>query len=86
MMAICQKKNVRDSWNCYAGSLGVEQPVYIFAGSDKDEATFLEHNAAMWKLLGKDVTDVYNKMMALCRKREYKRAWYQPELSYSPQK
>jgi len=86
MVALCQKKNVRDSWYCYAGSLGVEQPVYIFAGPDKDEAGFISHNAEMWKLLGKDVTDVYNKMMAICRKREYKRAWYQPELSYSPKK
>ena len=38
----------------------------------------------MWKLLGKDVSDIYNKSMALCWKREYKRGWYQPELSYSP--
>jgi hypothetical protein len=84
--AIAQKKNVRDTWYCYAGSLGVEQPVYIFAGPDKDEGGFLKHNAEMWKLLGKDLTDVYNKMIALCRKREYKRAWYQPELSYSLKK
>lgn len=86
LMALCQKKEVRDTWYCYAGSLGVEQPVYVFAGPDKDEAAFIAHNAEMWKLLGKDVTELYNKMIALCRKREHKRAWYQPELSYSPKK
>ncbi len=86
MMALCQKKGVRDSWYCYAGSLGVEQPVYIFAGPDKEEAEFVKHNAEMWKLLGKDVTDVYNKLLAICRKRVGNKGWYQPELSYSPKK
>jgi len=86
MMALCQKKGVQDSWYCYAGVLGVEQPVYIFAGPDKDEGEFLKHNAEMWKLLGEDATAGYSKLMAICRKREYKRGWYQPELSYSPKK
>jgi hypothetical protein len=86
MMALCQKKGVRDSWYCYAGTLGVEQPVYVFAGPDKDEGEFIMHNAEMWKLLGKDIDDIFNKLIAICRKREYRRGWYQPELSYTPKK
>lgn len=86
IMALCQKKGVRDSWYCYAGSLGVEQPVYIFAGPDKDEGEFIKHNREMWKLLGDEVTDIYNKLLAICRKRVGNKGWYQPELSYSPKK
>jgi hypothetical protein len=85
-LATCQKKGVRDSWYCYSGVMGVELGTYLMAGPDKSEAEFLNHNLEMWKLLGKDVEDIYNKLLAICRKREYKRAWYQPELSYSPKK
>jgi hypothetical protein len=86
IIAIFEKKGVRDSWYCYFGLMGVEQPTYLMAGTDKDEGEFIKHNAEMWKLLGKDVDDIYNKLMSICRKREYKRGWYQPELSYHPKK
>lgn len=84
--ALCNKKNIRDTWYCMAGTLGVEQPVYAFVCHDKNEGEFIKHNAEMWKLLGKDVDDIWNRLLAICRKRESKREWYQPELSYSPKK
>jgi len=84
LFALCKKRNIRDIWYCMAGSLGVEQPGYVFVCHDKNEGEFFKHNTEMWKLLGKEGDDVFNKLLAICRKRESKREWYLPELSYSP--
>jgi hypothetical protein len=84
LFALCKKKNVRDSWHCMAGTLGVERPVYTFVCHDKNEGEFVKHNEEMWKLMGKDADVVFSKLLAICRKRESKREWYQPDLSYSP--
>jgi hypothetical protein len=86
MMALTKKKGVRDTWYCLAGGLGTDQPVYVMASPDKDETEFIKHNADMWKLLGDEITPLYQKGLSLCRKRETRRLWYQAELSYTPAK
>jgi hypothetical protein len=86
LMAITKKKGIRDTWYCLVGGIGTDQPVYVMAGQDKDETEFIKHNAEMWKLIGADISELYKKSLALLRKRETRRLWYQPELSYTPEK
>lgn len=82
---VAKKKGVKDSWLCFVGGLGTEQPVYYFAGPDT-LVDFYKHNAEMWKLMGKEAGEMQQKMLLLCRKRESAMAWYMPELSFTPQK
>jgi len=84
-MALAKAKGVQDTWYCLVGGLGTEQPVYYMAGPDT-LVDFFKHNAEMWKLLGKDASEMLKKMQLLCRKRESAMVWYTPELSYAPQK
>jgi hypothetical protein len=83
-MAIVKKRGVRDTWYCLVGGLGTEQPVYVDVGPDKDETEFIKHNAEMWKLMGADISELYKKSLSMLRKRETRRLWHQPELSYTP--
>jgi len=83
--AFSKKKGVKDTWYCLVGGLGTEQPVYYMAGPDK-MVDFFKHNVEMWKLMGKEASDIQQKMLLLCRKRESVMAWQLPELSYTPQK
>jgi hypothetical protein len=80
-----KKKGVKDTWLCFVGGLGTEQPVYYMAGPDTI-VDFYKHNEEMWKLMGKEASEMQQKALLLCRKRESAMAWYQSELSYTPQK
>jgi hypothetical protein len=84
-MALVRARGVQDTWYCFVGGLGTEQPVYYMAGPDT-LVDFFKHNAEMWKLLGKEAGELQKKMLALCRRRESAMVWYTPELSYTPQK
>jgi hypothetical protein len=86
LVALANKKGVRDTWNCLIGGLGTDAPVYVFAGPEKNEIESLEHNEEMWKLLGDDADAPYDKGLSVCRKRESRHLWYQAELSYAPVK
>lgn len=84
LVALNKKKGIRDIWYSLVGGLGTNQPVYVYAGPDKDQLEFIKHNPEMWKMLGDEADVVFNKLLSLCRKRESRNLWYQAELSYSP--
>jgi len=82
--ALAKAKGVRDISFCMVGSMGTEQPMYIFATPDKDEPEFLKHDAEMWKLVGDDAAATYRRVLPQIRRRESRRLWYDEELSYVP--
>jgi hypothetical protein len=80
------KNKIRDTWYCWVGGLGTDQPVHVYIGPDKDPSEFFKHNAEMWKIMGKEASDLQAKMLTYLRKREGRMVWLQPELSYTPKK
>ena len=84
LVALMKKRNVTAEWDAFVGGLGTEQPLYAFAARDTNMADFWAHNADMWKALGKEGGTLFDKLQACTRKHEWKFAWYQPELSYTP--
>jgi hypothetical protein len=84
VVALMKKRNITDRWDAFVGGIGTEQPLYAFAARDTNMADFWTHNAEMWKALGKEGNTLFDQLQACTRKREWKFAWYQPELAYTP--
>jgi hypothetical protein len=83
LFALMKKRNITDGWNAFVGGIGTEQ-LYAFVTRDTSMADFWTHNAEMWKTLGKERSALIDQLKACTRKREWKFAWYQPELGYTP--
>jgi hypothetical protein len=83
LVALMKKRNITDRWDAFVGGIGTEQH-YAFVARDTNMADFWTHNAEMWKALGKEGGPLFDQLQACTRKREWKFAWYQPELSFSP--
>lgn len=82
--AVMVDKEVLQSWYFYWGVIGTENPVLLSAAGAKNPSAFYEENAMAWKVWGKEVGKIRQKMMNYVRKQEQKTAWIQHELSYSP--
>jgi hypothetical protein len=79
------KKNVQ-SWYLFHGVMGTDNPMFVMAATAENATEFYQSNAAMWKILGEEVSKLRNRMMSYVRKQEQKTAWRVPDLCYAPQK
>lgn len=83
-VALEKSKNISEEINMFVGDIGTEMPVYIAALSAKNNSDFFTHNEKMWEILGKEGDVLFQKVMSLVRRREFKRIWFLPDLSYIP--
>ena len=83
---ILESKKYIGSLNIGWGDIGVEGPLYIVYSSGKSSVDFLEQNSKMWKLIGEEGWEIYEKAIALTRKLETLELWDLKDLSYSPKK
>ena len=84
--AYMKDKEIIQSWYHYWGVMGTDSPVMLGVATAKNPQAFYEENAKMWKAVGKEAGKFKKKMMKFVRKQEQKRAWFQKELSYNPNK
>lgn len=81
---LLKSKNYNDELHLIAGDMGIDMPVYFGLLYGKDTADFWAQNQKMWELLGEEGGVLFQKMMSLVRKRDFKQFWYSPDLSYIP--
>ena len=84
-MSLMRQNNTTQAWYGHVGGLGTDQPVYIFASMAKNAVDFNTRNAAMWEAFGDRGSEIYRRMLECLRKREQRRGWFQPGLSYTPE-
>ena len=86
MLLLVKSKNITESIYSYSGSWGLKNTVHIGVIIGKNPADFWDANSKMWKALGEEAGPLWQKMISLIKKREFRQFWYSPNLSYQPEK
>jgi len=84
--AICKAKNVDSGFNTWVGGIGTDLPFYLYTELGKSPADFFLNEEKVMKLIDPEVTQLWNKTLALMRKYEFKMGTFRPDLSYYPVK
>jgi hypothetical protein len=77
-------KNIDYGWKLYMGDIGTDMPFYFFVHSGKNAADFCDQAEKRHEAMGKELPDLWWKVLETIRKYEYKTGWYRPDLSYTP--
>lgn len=83
---IGNEKKVAQTWHCFTGGLGTDEPLYIWEAFAKNAIDFHEKNKVFWEALGQGGVDLYGKWMKCVRKREARTGRIRVGLSYSLEK
>jgi hypothetical protein len=86
VVALFKAKKVATGFNTFMGGIGTESPMYFYAESGRTVADFFLTAEKTDKILGKEIFDLWNKMLTLMRRYEYKMGIARPDLSYIPVK
>ena len=76
-------KSAPHGYRIYTGGLGTEPSIMVVRWA-RSEAELQDQMEANRQALG-DISDLYNRTMAIIRKRETYGAWMKPDLSYQPE-
>jgi hypothetical protein len=86
MITLYKSKNLEDinyGWKLYMGDIGTDMPFYFFIHSGKNAADFWYQEEKRHEAMGKELPDLWWKVLETIRKYEYKTGWYRPDLSYT---
>lgn len=86
LLALVKSKNITEDIYSYSGSWGMELPLHIGVLLGKDAGDFWNANRKIWETLGEEGQPLYQKLISLIKKRDFKQFWYNPNLSYYPEK
>jgi hypothetical protein len=84
IVALFKAKKIANGFNTWIGGLGTEQPFYFYTETGKSPADFFLTSEKTMKLVDPDVTNIWNAVLGLMRKYEFKMGSYRPDLSYAP--
>ena len=82
--AVFKSKKIANGFNTFTGGIGTEAPFYFYAEFGRTMGDFFMTAEKTDKALGQEITDLWNKMLALMRKYEYKTGTVRPDLSFTP--
>jgi hypothetical protein len=84
--ALFKAKNVDSGFNTFVGGIGTDLPFYLYTEEGTSPADFFLNEEKVMKLVDPEVTELWNKTLALMRRYEFKMGTYRPDLSYHPVK
>jgi len=84
IVALFKAKKVTHGFNSWIGGIGTEAPLYFYSELAKSAADFFLTSEKVMKIVDPEVTELWNKTLALMRKYEYKTGSVRPDLSYMP--
>jgi hypothetical protein len=83
-VSLLKAKKTTEGIDIYVGDMGVDVSMFMGVLYGKDASDFWAHNMKMWQAIGKEGQELFQKLLSLLRKREFRQFWYAPELSYIP--
>jgi hypothetical protein len=84
IVALFKTKKISSGFNSWIGGIGTEMPFYFYSETGKSPADFFLTSEKVMKLVDPDVTNIWNAVLGLMRKYEFKMGLVRPDLSYTP--
>lgn len=84
IVALYQAKKISGGFKTWIGGMGTEMPFYFFSMTAKSAADMFVTDEKTTKLLDPEATAIWNVMLKLMRKYEFKTGMPRPDLSYAP--
>lgn len=84
IVELCKAKKLAIQFNTFIGGIGTDAPLYFYTEFGRTAGDFFMTAEKTDKILGQDITDIWNKVMSLTRKYEFKMGSVRPDLSYAP--
>jgi hypothetical protein len=84
IVELCKSKKLTIQFNTFTGGIGTDAPLYFYTEFGRTIGDFFMTAEKTDKILGQDITDIWNKVLSLMRKYEFKTGLVRPDLSYAP--
>lgn len=84
IVEICKSKKLTIQFNTFIGGIGTDAPLYFYTEFGRTMGDFFVTAEKTDKILGQELTDIWNKVLSLMRKYEFKTGLVRPDLSFVP--
>jgi hypothetical protein len=84
IVELCKSKKLAIQFNTFVGGIGADSPLYFYTEYGRTIADFFMTAEKTDKILGQEITDIWNKVLSLMRKYEFKTGFVRPDLSFIP--
>lgn len=85
IVALYESKKIDHGFKCWIGGLGTDLPFYFLSETGKSTADLFLTEEKVMKLVNPDITTIWNEMLGMMRKYEFKTGWIRPNLSFAPE-
>jgi hypothetical protein len=84
IVGLCKSKKLTIEFDTFVGGIGADAPLYFYTEYGRTIADFFMTSEKTDKILGPEITDIWNKVLSTLRKYEFKAGLVRPDLSYVP--
>jgi hypothetical protein len=84
IVELCKSKKLTIQFNTFVGGIGTDAPFYFYTEYGRTIADFFMTAEKTDKILGPEITDIWNKVLSTLRKYEFKTGFFRPDLSFVP--
>jgi hypothetical protein len=84
IVELCKSKKLTIQFNTFIGGIGTDAPLYFYTEFGRTAGDFFMTSEKTDKILGQEITDIWNKVLSLMRKYEFKTGSVRPDLSFAP--
>jgi len=84
IVELCKSKKLTIQFNTFSGGIGTDASLYFYTEFGRTAGDYFMTAEKTDKILGQDITDIWNKVMSLMRKYEIKMGSVRSDLSYAP--
>lgn len=84
IVVLFKSKRINQGFNSCIGGLGMDRPSYVYSEMGKSPADFFLSSEKVMKLADPEATNIWNTVLGLMRKYEFKTGLVRPDLSYTP--
>jgi len=82
LLNVCADKKISQTYYCYTGGLGTDEPLYVWVAYAKNAIDYHEQQKLFWETLGEEGVGLFQKWMKYVRKREARTGRIRVGLSY----